>query len=261
MTTIMIVIFLILGLIIGSFSNLLIYRIPRGIQTIKGRSQCTHCHHDLKWYDLIPVFSYVYLKGQCRYCKQPIGLKYLGIEILMGGIYVFSYLYFGLSFNLAVHLLLFTIMAVIVVIDYEKHIIPDRFHVIIAITAVIYIIYQMIAENYTPGFNHLYGALLGFGILYAVRLIGTYFYKKEAMGFGDVKLLGVLGLFVGWQQIILVFFLSSIIAAVIEIPLIWFKVKSRESEIAFGPYLIYATVISIFYGQSIIDLYLSLFRR
>ncbi len=253
----MYVLFFILGITIGSYLNVLAYRIPLEIETYKGDSFCPNCKQKIHKYDLIPVLSYIILKGKCRRCKEKISVSYPITEIIVGLLYLFLYLRFGLSIDLVIYLVIFSVMVVIIKIDYEHKYIPDRFIVIILVFGLLYTIYHSFSDKNVIWVN-LLGLALGFLILLIIRFIGYYIYKKEVMGFGDIKLLAALGFVVGYKKIILVFLLGCLIASLVEVTLMALKVKNKESEIAFGPYLVYGGMISIFYGHELIQAYLSL---
>ncbi len=246
----------IIGLCIGSFLNVLAYRIPQKMKP-NGRSMCPHCNHELKWYELIPVFSYILLKGKCKNCNERISILYPIIEIMTALFYSLLYLTFGFGYEFFLYVFVITIMIIIIRIDYEHKYIPDRLNLSLLIAGVVHIVYLSI-NKIESIFPNIIGFVVGFLLCYIIRLIGSLVYKKEAMGFGDVKLLAVIGLLLGYKGAIFTFFIGCIIATLIELTLMKLKVKSRDDEIAFGPYLIYASVLFIFIGNSLVDLYLSL---
>ncbi|WP_026400296.1 prepilin peptidase [Acholeplasma equifetale] len=251
------VLIFILGILIGSFLNAFIYRIPRGIKISTGRSQCTHCHKELKWYELIPVFSYIFLRGKCSGCGEKISILYPITELLTGVLYLFTHLIFGFQIEFFIYVLTITVMIPIIRIDYEHKYIPDRLNLSILVLGLIYTIYQAFTDLNILWINGL-GFLIGALIIFIVRWIGQQIYKREAMGFGDLKLLAALGMLIGWQGVIFTFLIGCIIASIIEVTLIAVKVKQRDSEIAFGPYLVYAAIIYMFFGETLINFYMDL---
>lgn len=251
------VLFFISGLCIGSFLNVLAYRIPLGIDPTKGHSMCPKCRHTLKWYELVPVFSYILLRGKCHKCHTKISPIYPIVELVTASLYLALYLVFDLTSITFLYVAIVSIFVVIVIIDYQHKYIPDRFNFTIIGLALM--------ANLFIGFSDLnrmldnfLGMFVGFAIVVFVRFVGQLFFRKEAMGFGDVKLLAGLGLLLGFQASIFIFFVGCILASIIELTLMYAKIKSKESEIAFGPYLIYAAVIYMFVGKTLVEMYLSL---
>lgn len=245
----------IVGLCIGSYLNVLAYRIPKGMSTSKGKSMCPNCGKTLKTYELIPIFSYILLKGKCHKCHEKISIIYPIIELLTATLFLATYLVFGFSFEFFLYILVLSIMVVIIVIDYRYKYIPDRLNFSILGLGLIYTIYKGINDTY-QFFDHFLGLFIGFFIVFLIRRIGYILFKKEAMGFGDVKLLAGLGLLLGFKAAIFIFFGGCILASIIEVSLMGMKIKSRESEIAFGPYLIYAGILYMFLGETLIQMYL-----
>lgn len=250
--------FTLLGLLIGSFLNVVIYRWPKNESIAYPASHCTNCKSHIKWYDNIPVLSYILLKGKCRNCKTKISIRYPMVELLTALLFLLTYHLTGLNFHLIINLILVIVFIIIVFIDIDYYIIPDTMTLTIAILAIINIVLNLMNDNTYNYLSHIYGLVFGFGLLFLIRFISTKIYKKEAMGFGDVKLLGALGLLLGLKGTILTFILSFVIAAFIEVFLLKIKVKSKENEIAFGPYLIIAAFIAYYFGIFIINGYLEL---
>lgn len=245
------------GLCIGSFLNVLAYRIPNELNPSEGRSKCPKCGHELKAWELVPVFSYILLRGKCSKCKRKISLIYPIIELVTAALYLALYLVFGISYTFFLYLIVITMMIVIIVIDYQHKYIPDRFNFgIIALALVNALVVGFSDLNLM--LNHFIGLFVGFALVLIVRTIGQVFFKKEAMGFGDVKLLAGIGFLLGWKAAIFTFFVGCILASLIELSLMYTKLKAKDSEIAFGPYLIYAAIIYMFVGETLINLYLQL---
>lgn len=249
--------FFMIGLCIGSYLNVLAYRIPLGINTAKGRSMCTNCKKELKFYELIPVFSYIFLRGKCSECKSKISIIYPIIELITGSLYLLTFLVFGLTLETFLYIILISVLIVITLIDYKHKYIPDRFNIIILVLGIINTIYLSINEiSYL--YNNLIGFVIGIFIVLIIRALGRAIYKQEAMGLGDMKLLACLGLFFGFKGAIFIFFVGAIFASFIELLLIALKVKEKENEIAFGPYLVYATIFYLFIGETLLNLYLQI---
>lgn len=247
-----------LGLIIGSFLNVVIYRWPRNESISYPSSHCVKCNHTIKWYDNIPVISYIFLKGKCRNCFEKISVRYPLVELITGVMFLITYKLTGFNYELIINLSLTIIFIIIIFIDIDHNIIPDTMSLSIFILSIVLIIIKSTNQIEYDYISNIIGFIIGFSSLFLIRFISTAIYKKEAMGFGDVKLFAALGLLLGLQNIILSFIISFVLAALIEVILIGLKYRNRESEIAFGPYLILGSFMAYYYGEQIITWYLSL---
>jgi leader peptidase (prepilin peptidase) / N-methyltransferase len=256
MDPIIIPVLIVFGLIVGSFNNVLIYRVPRGESIVKPGSHCPSCQEPIKWYDNIPVLSYLLLRGKCRHCHEKIPFKYPAVELLTALLFVISYLHFGLSFDMFVAILFFNVGLLVIVTDLETRIIPDVYQILILASGLGYVVYHLIQGDTEPGF-HIFGLIIGFVILYMIRIIGELVYKREALGLGDVKLLAVGGFLIGWPNVFLTLLFASVAGSLLELTLIGMKVKSRDDEIAFGPYLMISMMVLFLYGNDIIRWYLA----
>ena len=246
---------IILGLVVGSFLNVLIYRVPLGKNIAFPASHCPNCKAQLRWYDNIPVLSWLMLGGRCRYCKNPISPVYIIVEILNMLLWlVCVFVFWKTSIVLAVAFaLISSILIVITFIDFKHKWIPDRFQIALLVLGVVVAIFGPLGWQ-----THLIGLFVGGGILLAFYGIGRLVFKREALGIGDIKLMAVCGLILGWQGVILALILGSVVGAVSCLILRALS-KTGEVEFAFAPYLALGTVIAMFFGQDIIGLYLSLF--
>ncbi|MBF8982637.1 prepilin peptidase [Lutibacter sp. B2] len=246
----MIYLILTIGLLIGSFLNVCIYRIPENESIAYPPSHCPKCNTSLKSLDLIPIFSYLFNKGKCRYCREPIALQYPIVELLNGIIYLLLYLKYGITIHFIKYAILASLLIVISFIDYKLQIIPDECNLFGLIVSGIFLICSNFSfASLTDAFV---GLLVGGGIFLLIALI------TGAMGGGDIKLIGVLGFFFGWKHILLITLLSFVIGAIISICLLISKLKGRKDAIAFGPFIAIATLVTIFYKAEIIDWYLTL---
>lgn len=246
------------GVIIGSFNNVLIHRIPRGMSIIRPGSRCFSCHEPLKWYDNIPLLSYILLGGKCRYCKARIPFRYFLVELLTGVLFVLLYLKFDLTVDFALAAIFINTGIIVVFIDRDYRIIPDFLILIILAVGLANLLVRATTE---PGFDvgfYIFGLIIGFLVLFIVRVFGELIYKREALGLGDVKLLAVGGFYLGWPYVFLTLLLSSVIASIIELSLIRFGVRSRDDQIPFGPYLVIGLALSLFVGEEIITWYTGL---
>jgi len=246
----------ILGLVVGSFLNVCIYRIPLRKSVISPSSFCPKCANKIKFYDNIPLLSYTLLKGKCRYCHEKISLVYPAVELLSGLIFLFLFFKYGLSWEFASKVFLFSSLMVIFFIDIKHQLIPD----VITFPGIMAGLLFSLLTKSPPFLESLLGFFIGGGLLYLVAIIGDKIFRKESMGGGDIKLAAMLGTFLGWQKVLLVFFLASCLGAIVGIIFFIFSAKLREKRlIPFGPFLAVATVIGIFLGNRLVDLYLRLF--
>jgi len=252
MATIIIILFFIFGLIIGSFLNVVIYRLPEHKSIVTPSSHCPNCNAGIKPYDNIPLISYLILRGKCRSCGRHISLRYPLIEFLTGALAAAVYIKYGISFD---WIILFALSAALVVaafIDIDHKIIPDV------------ITYPGIVIGFACSFflsiNNPIGSVLGI-ITGGGFLLGTaYAYKKvtgvEGMGMGDVKLMAMLGAFLGWGAVLFIIIMSAFIGAAAGLSLMAFAGKGRRYAIPYGPFISLSAIIYLFYGQSLINLYL-----
>ncbi len=258
-----------LGLIIGSFLNVVIYRLENGGKIVNDRSKCLHCKHTLNWLDLIPILSFIFLKGKCRYCKHSISVQYPLVELLTGIMFVAIFNFFAqggpvldwqfLSFLFWLYLT--SVFIVIFVYDLRHYIIPDKvIYPAIIITTTFHLFSEFITTNNFQFsiFNQfsifLFAAILASGFFYAIIIIT----KGKGMGGGDVKLAFLMGLLLGWPVILLSLFLSFIFGSIVGICLILIGKKKMGSMIPFGPFLIIGTFVGLFWGEEIIEWYLNI---
>lgn len=248
----------ILGLLIGSFLNVVIYRYPKKESIIFPNSHCTKCNNELKWHHNVPLFSYLFLKGKCAYCSEKISLRYPLVEALTGLLFLLSYLAVGFSYSLIFYLVFVIVGIIIAFIDYDEQIIPNFFLLIMLVNAFGFFLYNTLTIEDYNYLSHIIGFFVGILPFYLIRFIASVIYKKEAMGLGDVKYMGVVGFFLGYEKVILIVLIGSFLASIIMITLIGLKKKERTDEFPFGPYLVFASMIAMLYGDVIIDFYLSL---
>ncbi|TET94531.1 MAG: prepilin peptidase [Candidatus Zixiibacteriota bacterium] len=242
------------GLVIGSFLNVVIHRLPRQVPFLKGRSVCPHCNAQLKWYHNIPVLSFALLGGRCAFCEGRISYRYPAVEIINALFYVYFYWQFGFSLNFGIFAFLASVLLVIFFIDLDFQIIPD----VITLPGIA----LGLAVSLLPGgigiVNAAIGLLVGGSSLYLIAMLGDWLFKKESMGGGDVKMAAMLGAFLGWQKIILIFISSAVIGLVVSLVIMIFSARVRETRVVpFGPFLATAAILSIVYGDQLISLYLT----
>jgi leader peptidase (prepilin peptidase)/N-methyltransferase len=241
-----------LGLAIGSFLNVVIYRSPRKILLAKARSYCPHCQVQLKWYHNIPLASYLVLRGRCFSCEKRIPIRYPLVELLNAAAYVYFWSLFGYGPQFVIWSVLSSALLIVFFIDLDFQIIPD----FITLPGMI----AGLAVSFVPGGIGIVdagiGLAVGGGALLGTALLGDWLFKKESMGGGDIKLAAMLGAFVGWQKVLLIFLSSAVIGLVISIAIMTVSAKLRETRtIPFGPFLALAAMLAIVYGDQIIRFY------
>jgi len=247
-----IVLIFILGLIVGSFSNVCIYRIPRNESIIYPASHCPKCRSNISPKDNIPLLSYILLKGRCRNCKNKISIQYPIVELLTGLIYLIIYLIYGLSIQSLIYIILSSALIIITFIDLNEQIIPDE----ISLPGIVIGFIISFFVPYISFINSALGLLAGGGIILIIALGGSAIFKKDAMGGGDVKLAAMIGAFLGWRYIIISLFLGFFIGALAGIFLIISKIKSREDIVPFGPFIVLGSFITLLWGKNIISWYI-----
>ena len=245
------VIIFLYGIVIGSFLNVLIYRLPLKENIATKSSHCMSCGHKLQWYDLVPLVSYMALGGRCRYCKTKISPQYPVIEAVNGVMYVIIFIVNGLNIISGLECLAFSMFLVITVIDERTQEIPFALNVVIGVLGIIRILFDR---------EYLLDYLIGFFcvsvFMLIILIIGRAVRGVDAFGGGDIKLMAAAGLFVGWKEVILAFFIGCILGAVIHT--IRMKVCGKERVLAFGPYLCAGLTIAMLFGMNIINWYVSL---
>lgn len=226
-----------LGLIFGSFYNVVGYRVPKGESLIYPSSHCPNCNHKLTPIELVPVFSYVFLLGKCKNCKKKISCFYPLFELLTGIMFALSYVVFGFSLECLYSIVFLSMLIIIIISDYQTMIIPDS--VLIVFSAILILIKYFMFDMNVVG-ESLISALLSFIVMLLIKLLGDFMFKKESMGGGDIKLLGVFGFVLGFPMSLISIFLAAIIA--LPISIIILKLK-KTHEIPFGPFLAIAAII------------------
>lgn len=248
----------IFGLIIGSFLNVCILRLPEGRSIVVGSSSCMTCNTRLTVIDLVPLFSYLFLRGKCRHCGQKISPIYPVVESFNAVLYVLLYLKFGLSYSLLVNMALVSILIVISFIDFRHMIIPNGLVIALIIVGII----QLAATIITGVFGYWLGFIIGFfagGIpLLLIALFCCFILKKEAFGGGDIKLMAAAGLIIGWKLTITSYIIGIVLGAIAGLILILTGKKKRGDEMPFGPALALGITVSVFFGEALINWYMGL---
>lgn len=223
--------FFLIGSILGSFFNVVGLRIPNNESIVKPGSHCPKCGHNLKWYELIPIFSYLILGGRCYNCKTKISVIYPFIEIFTGVLYAVSFYSFGFTPELMISLVLSSLLVLIIVSDVTYLIIPDGFIIIASVLILLIKVFCFGIEN---ALMSLLYAVVSFSILYLIMLLGNWMFKRESLGGADIKLFFVVGLIFNPLMSMIVLLIACIIALPISIILL---LKNRENVIPFGPFI------------------------
>lgn len=221
----------------GSFYNVLGLRVVNKESIIKPRSHCDKCGHVLSWYEMIPILSFIFLKGRCKNCKTKLSYLYLFSEFFCGLLFAISFYSFGFSPNLIISIVLSSLLIIVTVSDVTYMIIPDRF---IIVSAVVILLTKLIFFGYKEFLISLGYGTLAFIIMYLIMKLGDYIFKKETLGGADVKLMFVVGICLEPFLALLVIIIASMIALPISLVLL---VKSREHAIPFGPFILIGTLI------------------
>ncbi len=237
------------GAVIGSFLNVLMFRIPKGISIIKPNSFCPHCKKPIEWYENIPLVSYLLLRGKCSGCQKQISIRYPFVELVTGCLFFYLFIKYNLGPEFFFYVFFFCSLIVISGIDFSYQIIPDIF----SIPGIfIGLVFQIMKGNFILG---LIGAVFGGGLILLIRVIGGWAYKKEVMGLGDVYLSAMIGAFVGFPLIITSIFIGAFVGAILGVIYIIATHQSRESPIPFGPFLAIGGVIVIIFKPQIIHFF------
>ena len=242
------VIVFVFGLVIGSFLNVCIYRLPRGESIVSPGSHCPSCSHPLGLWDLIPLVSFIILGMKCRYCKKEISPRYFFVELGTGMMFLAVFARFFIYENNPLvfisYLVLCSALIAITFIDLEHKIIPDKITYPVMIAGIFLSIFT---RSFFPS---VIGLFLGGGILLFIVVV-----SRGGMGGGDVKLAAMLGAFLGWKLVLLNLFLSFLLGGIVAVILLAMKIKGRKDYIPFGPYLAIAGIITVFWGSKILSLY------
>ncbi len=242
------------GALIGSFLNVCIYRLPRGESVVRPSSHCPACTTPIHPLDNVPILSFLWLRGRCRTCGKRIAIRYPAVEALNAAGYILLWNRFGLTPEAAVYAVFYSSLLVVTFIDWDHQIIPNR------ITLPGIALGLLSAATVLAGgfMDALLGALLGGGLLYAVAVGSEWMLKKEGMGLGDVKLLAMIGAFLGWKAVLLTVFVGALSGSVIGLSLMAARIKRRGDPIPFGPFLAFGAVAALFAGPELIAWYLRL---
>jgi len=250
MESMFVVIFFVLGLVFGSFFNVIGLRLPKNQTFTNDHSKCPYCQQRLSWIELVPVFSFIMQGGKCSYCKKRISMIYPIGECATGVLFAFSFMQIGFHIELLTALLFISMLMIILISDIKYMLIPDK---VLLFFLPLFITLRYI-NPLEPWWLPILGAIVPF-IMIAVII----FVSRGGMGAGDMKLFGITGIVLGLKKVLLAFFLSCVIGAVIGMILLFCKKISRSQPFPFGPYIIIATLISYYFGDKIITWYFTFF--
>ena len=244
----------IFGLIVGSFLNVCIYRLPKSESIIYPGSHCPSCSHDLTRWDLIPVVSFIFLKGRCRYCQTKISVKYPLVEFLTGIAYGLLYLHFGLSLEMVMYAIFTSILILLTIIDWEHMILPTSVILWGAGLGLSFRLLQAVQyDNWWILGEAMLAGGLGYGLFWLIFYGAKLALKKEGLGFGDVRLMGMLGLYLSVSLIFFVLFIASLLASFYGLMLCYRKKASEPFPL--GPFLNGAAILAVFYGEKLMGWY------
>lgn len=265
----------VLGLIIGSFLNVVIYRVPNKMSIVMPPSHCPKCQYKLKWYDNIPVLSYIMLGGKCRSCKTHISFRYTAVEVLnmvlwllctyvfidaKNGTFAQSYDPDMIAFGV-IAMITCSLLLCVAFIDLEHTFIPDRFQVLLAIMGIAAIVLNFCGfDDGIAWHERLIGAGASAAVFLAIYFGSILVLKREGMGFGDVKLVTVVGLILGWKNMILAVLIAAVVGSIILMIARRVRNDEKQHEYPFGPFLVLGMIVAMMAGEHIINLYLNLFN-
>ena len=241
----------VVGLVIGSFLNVCILRIPHGQSVIWPGSRCPQCRTSIRWFDNVPLWSFFWLRARCRGCKGKISWRYPLVECLNGAGYLGIVYKFGWSRSALVYALLLSLLLVVTMIDVDHLVIPD----VISLPGVAIGFFASAFILSLGWVGSLLGIALGGGVLWMLAAVSPYLFGKEGMGGGDVKLLAMIGAFLGWKHVCMTLFLASCAGAAVGVSLMAFRYMERGQYIPFGPFLASGAVASMFFYQELFGIY------
>lgn len=248
-------VFFIFGALFGSFANVVVYRLPKGESVVTPGSHCYGCKKPVKFYDNIPILSWFILRGKCRNCGAKFSFRYCLVEIITGILFAMAFLKLGWSYFLAEILILFLGLVIVSFIDLDHFIIPDK----ISLPGIAIGLLGGLVNPERTFMDAFLGMLLGGGFLWAVAYVYFLIKKEEGMGGGDIKLLAWIGAIFGWMSIPFIILCSSVLGSLVGVFLIAKHKGNMKTVIPFGPYIAFAAILYLFFGQEIGKWYINLF--
>ena len=242
----MVVLLFIIGACLGSFYLVVGKRLPKNEDIIFSRSKCDNCNHTLFWYDLIPIFSYIFLRGKCKYCHKKISITNLLIEISMGLLFSIGYIYMGFTFRYFIYLVLISLMVLIFITDFSYYIILNS---PLVVSSILIIILKLIYNGYKDTILSILSGIVIFLVMYLIKIIGDKIFKRESLGGGDIKLSFVIGLILGFRLSLISLILSSFLALPYSVASLKLQ---KNNEVPFGPFLVSSLfIVFLFYDKFI----------
>ncbi|MDO8494824.1 MAG: prepilin peptidase [Deltaproteobacteria bacterium] len=255
--------FSLLGLLIGSFLNVVIHRLPLGESVVKPRSHCPHCKHKIAFYDNIPLLSYLWLFGKCRHCKTPISFRYFFVELLTASLSVLFYLYTMRGWHDYFFFFCFLIAPLIAIffIDLKHLIIPNVLTLpgILVGIAAHYSVFSPFDGKTGALLDSLFGIIVGGGLLFLIAALYKKLRKEEGLGAGDIKLAAMLGAFFGWQEVLMILLIASVVGSLIGLGVVAVR-KDWNAQIPFGSFLSIAGIFQLFCGRQVLIWYMQFFN-
>jgi leader peptidase (prepilin peptidase)/N-methyltransferase len=244
------------GLVVGSFLNVVIYRLPKDESLVVPRSHCPACQVPIRVSDNIPIVSFLLLRGRCRACGHPIAWRYPLVEGLTGLLFAMTVAQFGATLQAAFLLALLCGLVVVSFIDLDHQVIPN----IITLPGIPLGLVSGLLLGQPPVLDRLIGALAGAGFLYLVLFYGGVLYGQEAMGEGDLNLVAMVGAFLGWKAVVITILVGCLVGSAVGLSLIALRRLDRRQHIPFGPFLSMGAAVSLFWGDHLISWYLGFLR-
>lgn len=232
-----IIVFFIFGTVFGSFFNVVGSRLPEGKSIINPPSHCTNCKHKLGFFELFPIISYICLGGKCKNCKTKLSIVHPLFELLTGILFALSYKIFGMTLDFLIVLTFISALLIIIVSDFSYMIIPDE---VLIFFGIIILIELLISNGLSACLWAILDFIISFGIMLLLKLLGDFIFKRESMGGGDIKLLGLFGIVLGWENAITCIFLGALIGLPISLVML---MKNKDNVVPFGPFLSAAAII------------------
>jgi leader peptidase (prepilin peptidase)/N-methyltransferase len=246
----------IFGLCIGSFLNVCIYRLPESKSIVRPRSMCPHCGALIRFYDNIPILSYIVLKGKCRYCSASIALRYPIVELISGAFALGVFLKYGIQFDALIYYAFIATLLVITFIDIDHRIIPD----VITLPGIPIFLAASFALRQISFVESILGIFVGGGSLFLVAWLYQLITKKEGMGGGDIKLLAMIGAVIGWKGVLFTIFVASAVGTLSGLLIMLKSRKTMKLAVPFGPFLAIGGIAYILFGPPLIKWYFNLLR-
>lgn len=241
-----IIIFLtVLGAVMGSFLGCMGYRIPNKVKATSPRSFCNECGKQLKWYMNIPILSYIFLGGKCAYCKKPINFIYPFVEIVCALLFLCNYLMYDFTFEFWIATIITCTLMVTIISDFLYYYISDR---VLIISGLAIIITLCCSLEMSEVFKHIIASALLFAIMYGLKLLGNYMFKKESLGDGDIKLMAIIALALGTINSLIALFIGSVVGLIFSLII---SKKNKDGIIPFGPFLLIGALMALYFSNII----------